>query len=430
MTGDLVISSSIRSRLDDDTISQLRASLHPVDCQTCGERFGPEDEVIVTADDSGIGVVIASLHHSGCRKSEWRRLSGDALRQGSFHVTWRARVVIWGAVGLPVFLVNPSCEVVMLRSSGFWRRRWQFTTHNGFAASGFYRAADPSSLSRLPQKLRAELGADKVRIEVEDGNNSAWSADMNEGVRGLALDRKRIIVGVTSMADPKADDITPEKLAEMTRQGDIIWACAAAGDTPEGKRPGAEDKGRTAAVEAMARRSMSGAAGRTGRAASAGGADDRDSTREPLVASLMLGEVKEDLSPEYGRMLTDPLRKLDTADRITALGMYLLQEARECWIHVMLPDPGTASSYEYGLQRLCSIMFPVTRVTSDSSPARGKITVGTYKEFEAAARRLERALSAANNLKVLGIAIDPAAGFTRGSAPLGFTRYCTRLIEV
>jgi hypothetical protein len=96
----------------------------------------------------------------------------------------------------------------------------------------------------------------------------------------------------------------------------------------------------------------------------------------------------------------------------------------------MLPDPGTASNYEYNLQRLCKGFFPVTRAATDCTPARGKITVGTYKEFEAAGRRLERHLSAASGFKVLGIAIDPAAGFTPGGAPLGFTRYCTRLIEV
>lgn len=148
------------------------------------------------------------------------------------------------------------------------------------------------------------------------------------------------------------------------------------------------------------------------------------------VAADMLGSVEEKIHPEYSRMLATPLRKLDKNDRMLALGIYILQHASDCWTHVMLPDPGTASAYEYSLHRLCKGIFPVTRAATDCTPARGKVTIGTYKEFEAAARHLEHDLSAASGYKILGIAIDPATGFTPGGAPLGFTRYCTRLIEV
>jgi hypothetical protein len=98
--------------------------------------------------------------------------------------------------------------------------------------------------------------------------------------------------------------------------------------------------------------------------------------------------------------------------------------------HVMLPDQGAASNYEYRFESLFNGIFSITRAGIDCTPARGKVTVGTYREFEAAGARLERALSAAHGYKVLGIAIDPAAGFTPDRNTLGFTRFCTRLIEV
>jgi hypothetical protein len=95
-----------------------------------------------------------------------------------------------------------------------------------------------------------------------------------------------------------------------------------------------------------------------------------------------------------------------------------------------LPDPGTASDYKDRLRRVGDGIFSVTRTATDCAPARRKVTISTYKAFEAARRRLERDPSTAGDFKVRGIAIDPAAGSTRGSVPLGFTRYRTDLIEV
>jgi hypothetical protein len=169
----------------------------------------------------------------------------------------------------------------------------------------------------------------------------------------------------------------------------------------------------------------------SGRAGAAGSQSERKPfPSESFEAALLLGEVKENLSPEWSKMCADPLRELDTDARMTALAMYIIQHGQECWTHVMLPDQGTASNYEHRFQRLFNGIFSVTRVAIDCTPSRGKVTVGTYEEFEAAGTRLERDLSAASGYKVLGIAIDPAVGFTPGGHPLSFTRHCTRLIEV
>lgn len=132
----------------------------------------------------------------------------------------------------------------------------------------------------------------------------------------------------------------------------------------------------------------------------------------------------------YAETLVDPLRKLGKHDRVTALMIYAGQNARDCWTFVMLPDSATASEYEDRFRMAFRDYFPITRAARDRKPAPQKVTVGTYEEFAAAGPRLERALSKAKGFKVLGIAIDPELGFTPGTAPLGFTRYCTRLIEV
>lgn len=132
----------------------------------------------------------------------------------------------------------------------------------------------------------------------------------------------------------------------------------------------------------------------------------------------------------YAETLTAPLRKLGKHDRETALMIYAAQNARDCWTFVMLPDSSAASEYEARFRAAFQDYFPVTRPESDRKPGPRKVTIGTYEAFAAIGPRLERNLSKAKGFKVLGIAIDPDPGFTPGSAPLGFTRYCTRLIEV
>jgi hypothetical protein len=82
-----------------------------------------------------------------------------------------------------------------------------------------------------------------------------------------------------------------------------------------------------------------------------------------------------------------------------------------------LPDLGTASGYEDSLQRVGDGIFPATRAAADCTPARGKVTAGTHKEFESVGRRLERDLSAVSGFKISGIAVVPPAGLTPGGVP-------------
>ena len=69
MISRLIVDDRIRSVLGDDVVADLRASLVPVDCQTCGEELLAEDEITLAVDDILIGVG-ATLHHRGCRPSE------------------------------------------------------------------------------------------------------------------------------------------------------------------------------------------------------------------------------------------------------------------------------------------------------------------------------------------------------------------------
>ena len=63
------ISADVRARLGLAGTEAATASLWPIDCQSCGRPLG-QDPVALAVDQLG-PVGWASLHHQGCRASEW-----------------------------------------------------------------------------------------------------------------------------------------------------------------------------------------------------------------------------------------------------------------------------------------------------------------------------------------------------------------------
>src|SRR3954452_22624159 len=103
MTDRLAIDRSIRSTLGG-ALSDLLAALHPIDCQTCGQRFTDTDELSLAVDASG-PATFAALHHRACRPSDWRNVAGG--RVGSRQLTWRGATFVWPGLDLTTILVNP-----------------------------------------------------------------------------------------------------------------------------------------------------------------------------------------------------------------------------------------------------------------------------------------------------------------------------------
>ena len=67
--GKMLISPDIEDRLGKNGVSEVAASLWPVDCQTCGQSLGSRPPSLCV--DDLVGFVMATLHHGRCRASEW-----------------------------------------------------------------------------------------------------------------------------------------------------------------------------------------------------------------------------------------------------------------------------------------------------------------------------------------------------------------------
>ena len=124
----VVISDDIQAELDEVGLTQVMASLYPVDCQTCGRPIGSA-RPILHVDDFGAHAD-AALHHSGCKTSEWNRANSAGLLtiRGAFsqaYLSWTCLPLLLptNAGNLPMLLVNPGLEVIRLgrNPSGQWR---------------------------------------------------------------------------------------------------------------------------------------------------------------------------------------------------------------------------------------------------------------------------------------------------------------------
>ena len=131
-----LIDERTRSRLGEDAMEEVLASLWPGDCQTCGQSLGSTPPVLLV-DDLGI-LTKASLHHSACRAPAWN----DSLvitTSSTELLTWRTVVLLLpfdirgGEIRVAGLLVNPGLEEVWLGRDG---DGWHPRLAPGFAAAG------------------------------------------------------------------------------------------------------------------------------------------------------------------------------------------------------------------------------------------------------------------------------------------------------
>ncbi|MGH3673535.1 MAG: tetratricopeptide repeat protein, partial [Pseudonocardiaceae bacterium] len=135
----VLVGDEIREELGEVGLSQVMASLFPVDCQTCGRPLGSAPPAL-HVDDHG-SYASAGLHHSRCKTSEWNRaVSGVLIVRGTSEacLTWIARAHLLPAPNsrvthpLPMLLVNPGLESIRLERnpSGQWRVQIETWFHN------------------------------------------------------------------------------------------------------------------------------------------------------------------------------------------------------------------------------------------------------------------------------------------------------------
>jgi hypothetical protein len=86
-----LIDERTRSRLGEDAMQEVLASLWPGDCQTCGQSLGSTPPALLV-DDLGI-LTKASLHHRACRAPAWN--DGLVIMTSSAELlTWRTVVLL------------------------------------------------------------------------------------------------------------------------------------------------------------------------------------------------------------------------------------------------------------------------------------------------------------------------------------------------
>lgn len=187
-------------------LRELRASLRPVDCQTCGRpferRFGRRESAALVVEVAGEDAV-ASLHHPGCRAAGRVDVGSPDGFTPLPHRTWRARLLKMTAHGRDelMFLVNPSYEVAGLsREAG----RWRVSTLDTFAALGLGQELLDAVIP-LPS-LSAVIDEDRLSVHVGSGGTllERWDlagSSFTPDTAGILAAKDWLPIAVTTSLD-------------------------------------------------------------------------------------------------------------------------------------------------------------------------------------------------------------------------------------
>lgn len=221
--GKMLISPDIEDRLGKNGVSEVAASLWPVDCQTCGQSLGSRPPSLCV--DDLVGFVMATLHHGRCRASEWNHQ--EAVRTPAADVvTHRTRLVMpplsdLGVVGsglgvIPVMLVNPSMEnvILVLDDGGTWHPQ----LHAVWVGMGMVPPGPGLRAYKPIAGAAARLTAAAVTITLRrPAPADAYECGLTEA-DGLfpseIVSQGGIMLAVTYVADPSSED---EDLARQFR---------------------------------------------------------------------------------------------------------------------------------------------------------------------------------------------------------------------
>jgi hypothetical protein len=133
----IICDRKTRDKLGEDGLTEVRAQLHAVDCQTCGQPLGTDAPALVV--DAMDDWAMAGLHHRGCRSAEWN--DGAAIESSAgATITWTAESVLFPVptasgerTRCAMLIVNPSLEVLYLYpGTAGWRPGY----HAAFSSAG------------------------------------------------------------------------------------------------------------------------------------------------------------------------------------------------------------------------------------------------------------------------------------------------------
>ncbi len=159
---EVYMARTVTGLIDSDSLSRWLTNLWPVVCQTCGEPLGTKADISVDGlfDDNKI---LVSMHHSACRPSGITPRDGVTMHRptSSFVAGYLAKPGrAPRAADIPVIVVNPSCEQLLLErdDTGAWRN----ATLDEFTSLGLLPAT--GDFPPCVDQIRAELRDDRLRV--------------------------------------------------------------------------------------------------------------------------------------------------------------------------------------------------------------------------------------------------------------------------
>jgi hypothetical protein len=213
-------------------MAELEASLWPVDCQTCGRPLGAQPPAL--AVDDVIVFAWASLHHPRCRAPGWN--SGPVITQTGAGVSHRSRLALLPTQRsrraaepdgvLPMMVVNPSLETVMLRPD---RDHWRPQFDRAFADAGM---APPGGRFRVRRPIRgaaATLTPSTARITLAHPPVEAvYECELGADAADIAMFRREItgqggiLLAVSHAVDPGAGDGLARQITSAMGAGRML----------------------------------------------------------------------------------------------------------------------------------------------------------------------------------------------------------------
>ncbi len=175
---ELYIADTVAGLIDPASLHEWLTNLWPVACQTCGEPLGTKADISADGPVDDTKVLI-SMHHSTCRPSGITP-PGGPIRMNRPTSSFAAGYLTRSpgkprASDIPVMVVNPSCEQLLLEQDN--QGAWRNATLDEFTAIGLRPAT-----GKLPphiRQIRAGLAGGRltVTLNADSPAGHTWAVD-------------------------------------------------------------------------------------------------------------------------------------------------------------------------------------------------------------------------------------------------------------
>ncbi len=224
----MLISPGIHDQLGQDGVTEVAASLWPVDCQTCGQPLGGQPPALCV--DDMMAFAYASLHHKHCRTPAWND-QGPVIASGSSQptLTHRTRLFMFplldshGAAGLlPAMIVNPAMESVFLERD--LTGRWRPQPARTFAAAGLVPPGPGLRLHTPIDGAWGQFTAGIVTITMVNPPHEVYEcalAPQDGPFRRLIIQEGGIMLAIFQAVDPHSADL-PAQVQQALSHGHVL----------------------------------------------------------------------------------------------------------------------------------------------------------------------------------------------------------------